>query len=923
MALNQFGFGFTISAKDMASGVVANVGKSLGKLGQDAARASKAMGNGMLGGLRKADLAGGAAVEGLGFGIANAVGALRSAGPAIRAGWKNIGAYWKQGRALIGDETKGMMNDLKIAAAGGIVAAIGKKLVGFVDNLATEAMGYERNLSKVRALRGVSEKEMAAASQQILASGFNPEKASEAYKTLAERGQSAADAMTSLAPAMTFAKISGLEVADATMYVDDALDVFGLKAEEAGAVVDKTAWAMKTFGIVGTDMQAILRATAASAQLTGAGFDDVVLAGSMIAKVFPDASKAAMATNQAFMQLADKNVQKKLKGLGVDVADADGKFRPLSKTLMAVATATDKMSEQQKAATLKTIFGARAAGGMATIMGQLSDGVADSNGKLLKGAEAAAYLAQGMDSAQGSAKALEDVMTDDLLGAVDRAGIATKRWVTGWAEGASTLKRPFLEIKAMIFNNLASGLAMIPREARSVLLGIAKALGMIGMATGGVIALTMAMRAFGISFMSVLKSLAVGTLVIAPLILLLGGLSVGLYAVYRAFQKNTGGGADTWKSFTKKVSLGFRGLVELFQSGQLSKATEKELRKTGNEGVLGFVTKMGGWIENLKGFWEGLKVGFEKGVDALGPKIIALKDAFGAMFDRLFGGTSQGKEGLDAFGAAGMTAGERLAGIGGLVLDAFTALVPLIEKGAKWLMSLSAGDIAAGVQNTVTAFYTMMDVLNVIGTIFGVVWRAVTGIFNTIQMIGAFLGENLALAIDTIFIRPFKTLWEILKGIGNLISSLWSDTGFADFKANVSNIGDIWSSWWETPKFSETRQQGAEAINSFAGKNVVTGNQDQEALDQNAAAAELAGMRARSRAAAEQAQTDRIQALYSAPRNSVFAMEGAPNNAIMALAGAVDRLAKKPLTVKVDEVDKGVKAAAKNNSSRDVGENAA
>lgn len=209
-----------------------------------------------------------------------------------------------------------------------------------------------------------------------------------------------------------------LTAADAAGLVNDTLGEFGMRADKAGELADKLAFAMQRFGFRAEELRGTMSGLASGAQVTHSSLDDVLIGVGLIKQVFPSATKAASSMNVALQQLASTHTQKELAGIGVAVKDAHGKMLPLLDVMKQLSDKTSRMTEAQLSNRLATIGSARAAGGLITIIDALKKGVVDNSGHLLTGGAALEFYRKQISDTSGTAKRMSDLLGDDMAGAL-------------------------------------------------------------------------------------------------------------------------------------------------------------------------------------------------------------------------------------------------------------------------------------------------------------------------------------------------------------------------------------------------------------------------------------------------------------------------------------------------------------------------
>lgn len=619
---------------------------------------------------------------------------------------------------------------------GAAMQRMGGSITGAIGRMGDSAEAVNRVVQNVRALRGESEATGAAMRAQIRSDaisklGFTADQAANAMQTLTLSGNDADSSMKALDATLRFARIGMVDVSQAGGMMDAMLDIFGGTMADSTTRVDKMAWAMRQFGLNGQQVSTLMQFTASSAQLVGASFDDMLMATSMVGTVIPQTERAASAVNMAFQQLASEDVQKKLKGLGVEVTDGENRFKGLSAVLVDLMKGMDGLDEAARATKLKEIFGSRSAGGMMTIIKQLEAGVKGLNGEMLYGADAAAFLAKQMGNTTGMAQKMAEEMTT----ARDKLAAATDRMRKSLGDAVEDLMNPLRELGASVFNKIADAINALPPELKQAILGIASALGAFLTITGGLIVFTTVMDQLGLSMKDLVFRFIKVALIVGPLTVLFAGLGVGFYAAYKAMSRAGG----PMVNIVDKLRLGWKAALEMISTGKLSDATKKALGSPENSGVARFVKWFEGLMVRWDAFWTGFKDGWDQGVAALGPSIDAFMAKLGTITDMFDSGDPSGK--LDEMGKMGRGAGSALAKLGEIGIQVMSALLDFLPPIINYFKGLTGEDISNGINSLVEGFRAMVAVITVVG-------RAIGGLWNLLQFLGTRIGELAAMWVD-------------------------------------------------------------------------------------------------------------------------------------------------------------------------------
>jgi TP901 family phage tail tape measure protein len=673
----------------------------------------------------------------------------RASGPlrSIRSSFGNFRSEFKK-RTEIKDP---MMASIFKGMLGVGLKKTGSALTGINDSILGQTEDIRTAMRQVKAAAGASADELqrmkaSLSSRAVAETGVGAGDAARALGQLAKETNSAAAAQTMLIPTLRFARMTEQDAAAGASALSDVMDVFKLKAEDAGATTDKLAWLMKNFGVQGGEVYSLFAGAAAGANLAQQSFQDTALAVGIMKKVFPDAGKAAMATNTALNQLAGDKTQKELKKLGVEVKDGTTKrMRGLTDVLIDVIEKTKGMDDATRANALAGAFGGRAAGGMSVIIDYLAEGIRNAAGETLKGADAMRYLKQQMDESSGSSKEMADAMTSSS----DRLKAARARFPALFEDAAKSMKDVVRIPMTKTLNALADALRAFSPGMRKAILGIATALGVVLTVIGSFTVATAAMKAFGISIWGVIWSAVKVAAVFVVLLPLIVGLAVGFYTLYRAARKNVGGVADSWEDLKKKFKLGWNAMIAIISEGKLSRAMTRELHKSGNEGVLKFVEMVDRGRKAFQAWWKGMLAGIDEGAARLGPQIDALRSKWGWLIDIFRGEAFKGP--LDMYADAGKAAGIQLSNLGAIAADALGRVGEFGGKLVDVLGSITTDDITMFIEDCTLLIFDLYGALLSLGEALGVVGQVlsfVSKILTNIYQLFRGAGEAMSMGVD-------------------------------------------------------------------------------------------------------------------------------------------------------------------------------
>ncbi|HVW29218.1 MAG TPA: phage tail tape measure protein [Polyangiaceae bacterium] len=664
MALNQLGLGFLFTAKDLASGVIGRVENALGGVEDKADKAAE---------------------------------------------------KFKEGQT--------QMRNVGLAIAGAGIA-----IIGTAAALAVQAGQFEAAIAAAGARSGATAEEMdrlhaAAFDVRVTLAGFSAEEAALTLKQLAEGGNDAAKSIVLLHPSLTLATVTGRSAAEAAGFLSDTLGLFNIDADDAALTVDKMAVAMRRFGISSSELQPAVVGVASAARLAGASMDDMLLAVGLAKTSLPDVSQATRAVNVAMMQLADPATAAKLRGTFGVVVTEGGRMRPLAEILAEVSKKTASMSESARAAALQSVFGGRAAGGLTVILDQLSAGVRDASGNMVKGADAVRVLRDELGNATGTAEQMRDRMLDTLPGQLQVLRASFSTMSTALGEMFIPVFKPIIRAISTFASQVAAFIGRIPAPIKKLLGGIILAIGGLLTVVGGFIAAKASIALFVVGLKAAGVTLGGIIAAILPVIAVVALLALAAVGLKIAWEKNLGGIRDFVERVWSRVQLFFQAMSQLFSDGGFSGAVMEELNRAENAGIKQFAIRVFQIIYRIKRFFEGIAEGFGAAIEAAQPVF----DAFVGALRRLG----------EALGIVGMEGTDAAAGIPS---DEFASFGRVIGQIAGVLVEVFVGALTFVIDVVSTAISVFKEAIKPLQPIFDGVRNAVGLVFEELGKLGVMFG---------------------------------------------------------------------------------------------------------------------------------------------------------------------------------------
>jgi len=381
-------------------------------------------------------------------------------------------------------------------------AGLGTTMLGV--KLADQAGKLELALAGVGAISQASAADMRlledAAIKAGIATQFDPTQAADGLRALASQGLNAAESARTLIPALDLAAASlgQLSVENASGLATQAMKAFGIEVDQVGFAVDKMLKSTNLFALQAGELPLALGVASRGSGALHQSLDETLISLGLVKNVLPSVERSATATAVAMEQLADPKVQKALKGHGVSVVDATGKFRPFLDILGEMAPALDKMTDAKRSAFLLDTFGREALGGVNAILTQLTNGVRTNTGETLKGAAAVSYLRDQFAGAAGTAADFRERLLDTFQGQKTLLRGTLSTLATTIGEPFAKVLKPVVTKVTDALNRLISWVQSMPAPTKEMIAKVVLASGALLSAAGAAIALKGALGLVGV-----------------------------------------------------------------------------------------------------------------------------------------------------------------------------------------------------------------------------------------------------------------------------------------------------------------------------------------------------------------------------------------------------------------------------------------
>ncbi|EHP7043906.1 phage tail tape measure protein, partial [Escherichia coli] len=273
------------------------------------------------------------------------------------------------------------------------------------------AIGFGKEMSRVQALTRIDKNspQFKALREQALKLGsetqFTASDAASGQSFLAMAGFTPQAIQAALPGVLNMALAGGVELGETADIGSNILTQFNLTADQMDRVGDTLTAA---FTRTNTDLRALgetMKYTGPVAAKLGISLEEAAAMAGMLANNGLRGSDAGTAMRASLSRLVSppKAAADALKELGVSVADARGKMRPMEDVLLDLYKATQKYGQVDQVSFFKDIAGEEAFVGLQTLV------AAAGSGELQK-------LTRELQGARGEADRVAKVMADNLDG---------------------------------------------------------------------------------------------------------------------------------------------------------------------------------------------------------------------------------------------------------------------------------------------------------------------------------------------------------------------------------------------------------------------------------------------------------------------------------------------------------------------------
>lgn len=325
---------------------------------------------------------------------------------------------------------------------GATVAGAGAVMVGGVGLAVKSFADFDKQMSSVKAATHETAGNMDLLREAAISAGadtsFSAQEAAQGIEELAKAGVSTKDILGGgLKGALDLAAAGALSVGEAAEISASALTQFGLSGAQVPHIADLlAAGAGKAQGSV-HDMGEALNQVGLVADQTGLSIEETTggLAAFASAGLTGSDAGTSFKTMLAAITPNSKEAAKAMEELGISAFDANGEFIGLSEYAGVLQTAMSDLTDEQRIATMETIFGSDAVRAASVMYDQGAAGIQKWEDAVNDAGYAAETAAIMQDNLAGDIEKLGGSMDSVFL----KSGSGANDFLRGLTQGAEDL----------------------------------------------------------------------------------------------------------------------------------------------------------------------------------------------------------------------------------------------------------------------------------------------------------------------------------------------------------------------------------------------------------------------------------------------------------------------------------------------------
>jgi TP901 family phage tail tape measure protein len=407
------------------------------------------------------------------------------------------------------------------------MAVVGGAAVAGLALAVRSATNFEDALAGVRAAGNASAEEMDKLRGKALQLGadtkFSATEAASAMEALIKAGLTTSDVLNGAADAaVNLAAAERIDLTQASEIAATAMTAFNLKASDLPKIADTISRSASATKQTVSDFAQAMNQAGAVSKLVGLNFDDMALAITAMGKsgiVGSDAG-TSLKTMLLNLQPATKKQSTLMKDLGIitktganQFFDATGKIKPMVEIAGVLEKALRGMTQEQKLATLETLFGSDAIRASAIVSEQGAAGMQklrEEMGQQLSVSEKAKIQ---MSSFAGT--------LENFKGTVETAAIKL-----------GTVLLPVLDKIVKMIGGVVDWFSKLPPSIQSVIVWVIAISALLLLAGSAIIKIILLVQKF-IAVLSVLRVAFIALYAAMPWLLIVAALAIAVLLIIK------------------------------------------------------------------------------------------------------------------------------------------------------------------------------------------------------------------------------------------------------------------------------------------------------------------------------------------------------------------------------------------------------
>ncbi len=396
---------------------------------------------------------------------------------------KRLQDVGKKTASQIAASMKGVGDSMK-SAGGDLTRNVTLPIVAVGTAATIMAGNFEQSMNLVQAASGASAKEMAKLNELAMRLGaetvFSAKEAADAMLELTKSGITPAQIQAgALDATLRLAAAGDLQLADAAQIAANAMNMFGLSAEDAGTIADALAGgANRSSASVDTLRQALSQ-VGPGARNAGLTLQQTVAALAMFADKGIQGSDAGTSLKTMLQWLipTSDEAAAAMERYGLSFVDASGNFDDLSVIAEKLQTKLGSLTEAQKAEALQMIFGSDATRAATVLMQGGAEAVTDytaavsESGAAQKMADALMKGFNGsVEQLKGSLETAAITLGNDLLPVIKKIAEAVRKAADSFGKLSPSVRQTIIVVGAIaaavgpvlvVFGSLINAISVI------------------------------------------------------------------------------------------------------------------------------------------------------------------------------------------------------------------------------------------------------------------------------------------------------------------------------------------------------------------------------------------------------------------------------------------------------------------------------